>query len=135
MSKIDYKKELNAQQQKVVTEADGPSLVLAGAGSGKTRTLIYRLAYLLENEIDPESILLATFTNKAANEMLHRVEALLSFQPYGLWGGTFHHLGNISLRRYAVSLGYTPDFNIADRDDSCRIIKNYLSRLKIVLIS
>src|SRR3989338_11714388 len=75
--KIDYQKELNTEQLAVVTQAEGPCLVLAGAGSGKTRTLVYRVAYLLERGVKPNRILLVTFTNKAAKEMLNRVEALL----------------------------------------------------------
>ncbi len=121
---VDYAANLNPEQYEVVTEADGPCLVLAGAGSGKTRTLIYRVAYLLDRGIDPHRILLVTFTNKAAREMLDRVEGLLKFQPRGLWGGTFHHLGNICLRRYASRLGYTPEFSILDREDSKDLIKS-----------
>ncbi|OQX85154.1 MAG: hypothetical protein B6D55_07860, partial [Candidatus Omnitrophica bacterium 4484_70.2] len=105
--KINYEKELNPQQLKVVKEADGPSLVLAGAGSGKTRVLIYRLAYLLEKGINPQNILLVTFTNKAAQEMIHRAEALLKLNLSSLWAGTFHHIGNIILRKEAEVLGYT----------------------------
>src|SRR5947199_3390845 len=97
-SKIDFAAELNAQQCAAVTAPPGPLLVIAGAGSGKTRTLTYRVAYLIENGVEPESILLLTFTNKAAREMLDRVESLLgiSFPPH--WGGTFHHVGNRMLR-------------------------------------
>jgi len=126
---IDYKKELNAEQYEVVTKADGPCLVLAGAGSGKTRTLVYRVAYLLEKEVNPENILLVTFTNKAANEMLDRVKSLLGVKPEDLWGGTFHHIGNLILRKYAHKLGYQRNFNILDQDDSISLIKNAMESL------
>src|SRR5437762_4772033 len=90
---IDYAAELNEQQLAAVTASPGPLLVIAGAGSGKTRTLTYRVAYLLENGIDPRNILLLTFTNKAAREMLDRVANLLPVAASGLWGGTFHSIG------------------------------------------
>jgi len=121
--RIDYRKDLNDEQYAVVTSAEGPCLVLAGAGSGKTRTLIYRLAYLLERGVSPESILLVTFTNKAARNMQDRVEMLLKTKPRGLWNGTFHHIGNRSLRKYAESVGYKPDFGILDEEDSRSLIK------------
>lgn len=120
---IDYRRELNQEQYEVVTKGDGPCLVLAGAGSGKTRTLVYRVAYLLEKGVDPENILLMTFTNKAANEMMERVKGLLGMKPEGLWGGTFHSIGNLILRRYAPKLGYQNNFNILDQDDSVSLIK------------
>src|SRR6476619_5937653 len=91
---IDYAAELKEQQLAAVTDPPGQMLVLAGAGSGKTRTLTYWLAYLLENGIDPRNILLLTFTNKAAREMLNRVANLLPVDASGLWGGTFHSVGN-----------------------------------------
>jgi DNA helicase-2/ATP-dependent DNA helicase PcrA len=116
--KIDYQAELNKEQLDAVLHGDGPCLVLAGAGSGKTRTLVYRVAYLIEKGIDPKNILLVTFTNKAAREMLNRVEVLLKCSPKGLWGGTFHHIGNAILRRYAKNLGYDSKFNILDSEDS-----------------
>ena len=126
---IDYKNKLNPEQYQVVTEADGPSLVLAGAGSGKTRTLVYRVAYLIENGVPPENILLVTFTNKAAKEMMDRVQGLLGFKPEGFWGGTFHHIGNRILRRYAAKLGYQPNFTILDSDDSESFTKQAMSEL------
>src|SRR6187200_1294015 len=89
---IDYAAALNAQQLAAVTAAPGPALVIAGAGSGKTRTLVYRVAYLLENGVLPQSILLLTFTNKAAREMLERVSNLIPHDIQGLWGGTFHSI-------------------------------------------
>jgi len=120
---IDFKGALNEQQYEVVTGAEGPALVLAGAGSGKTRTLIYRLAYLLERGIPPKNILLMTFTNKASHEMRDRTELLLKYTPKGLWSGTFHHVGNRSLRMYASEMGYPRDFGILDQHDSGDLIK------------
>src|SRR5678815_4468026 len=114
---IDYAKELNEQQYSAVTAPPGPSLVIAGAGSGKTRTLIYRVAFLLEQGIPPERILLLTFTNKAAQEMMRRVTALLGTELRGLWGGTFHSIGARLLRPHAELLGYRRDFTILDRED------------------
>jgi len=92
--------------------------VLAGAGSGKTRTLTYRVAYLLEKGIKPENILLVTFTNKAAKEMLRRIENLLGYKPKGLMGGTFHHVANILCRKYAKVIGFDNKFSILDTSDS-----------------
>jgi DNA helicase-2/ATP-dependent DNA helicase PcrA len=120
---IDYAAELNEQQCAAVTAAPGPALVIAGAGSGKTRTLTYRVAFLLEQGIAPERILLLTFTNKAAKEMMRRVADLLGGELSGLWGGTFHSIGNRVLRRHAKELGYQPDFSILDRDDSKELIQ------------
>jgi DNA helicase-2/ATP-dependent DNA helicase PcrA len=116
---IDYRKELNEQQYAAVTaDGGGPVLVIAGAGSGKTRTLTYRVAWLVEHSVPPERILLLTFTNKAAREMLRRVENLLPTDVSAIWGGTFHHVGNRILRRHAKLLGYGNDFTILDREDS-----------------
>src|SRR5213083_3296015 len=103
---IDYARELNEQQCAAVTAPPGPALVIAGAGSGKTRTLIYRVAYLLEQGIPPERILLLTFTNKAAREMMRRVADLLGSELSSLWGGTFHAIGQRFLRRHAQHIGY-----------------------------
>src|SRR6185503_18520611 len=108
--RIDYARELNPQQHAAVTALPGPALVIAGAGAGKTRTLIYRVAYLLEQGIPPDRILLLTFTNKAAKEMMRRVADLLGGDISTLWGGTFHAIGNRILRRHADSLGYPRDF-------------------------
>ncbi len=121
---ISYQDNLNPQQLRVVKEAEGPALVLAGAGSGKTRVLIYRLAYLLEKGVQPQNILLATFTNRAANEMANRAEILLKSTLKGLWAGTFHHLGNISLRKEASLLGYSSDFTIVDSQDAKDLIED-----------
>jgi DNA helicase-2/ATP-dependent DNA helicase PcrA len=119
---IDYVDELNEQQLAAVSAPPGPILVIAGAGSGKTRTLTYRVAYLLENGIDPQNILLLTFTNKAAREMLGRVANLLPVDAGGLWGGTFHSVGNRILRRHGTALGYSSGFTIMDREDQKDLI-------------
>jgi DNA helicase-2/ATP-dependent DNA helicase PcrA len=128
---IDYERELNPQQLAAVTAPPGPALVLAGAGSGKTRTLIYRVAYLLEQGIPPERLLLLTFTNKAAREMMRRVAQLLGAELHALWGGTFHAVAARLLRRHADRLGYQPGFSIQDRDDSLQMLKACLAESKI----
>ncbi|MCL5674749.1 MAG: ATP-dependent helicase [Candidatus Omnitrophica bacterium] len=123
---FDFKKELNEEQLKVVLEASGPSLVLAGPGSGKTRTIIYRTIYLLKQEVKPSSICLLSFTNKAAMEMVKRIEDSLGVFPKNLIAGTFHHVGNLFLRRYANTINLTPNYLILDRDDSVSLIKDIL---------
>ncbi|MDO8668863.1 MAG: ATP-dependent helicase, partial [Candidatus Buchananbacteria bacterium] len=129
--KIDYKAELNDEQYKVVTGGEGPCLVLAGAGSGKTRTLVYRVAYLLEKGVEPNRILLVTFTNKAAKEMISRIELLLKYKPKGLWGGTFHHVGNRILRIYGKEIGIDSNFNILDSEDSKSLVKSCRNNVSI----
>jgi len=124
---VDYAAELNEQQLAAVTAPPGPILVIAGAGSGKTRTLTYRVAYLLENGIDPRNILLLTFTNKAAREMLNRVANLLPVDASGLWGGTFHSIGNRILRRHGSALGYSSGFTIMDREDQKDLINTVVA--------
>jgi DNA helicase-2/ATP-dependent DNA helicase PcrA len=119
---IDYAKELNPEQLAAATAPPGPALVLAGAGSGKTRTLTYRVAYLVENGIPPDRILLLTFTNKAAREMMHRASALVPQDITSLWGGTFHSIGNRLLRRNAQQVGLASDFTIMDREDTKDIL-------------
>ncbi|HUF02933.1 MAG TPA: ATP-dependent helicase [Aridibacter sp.] len=114
-----YRSELNDEQFRVVTSKPGPTLVIAGAGSGKTRTITYRVAYLLEHGVSPDKILLATFTNRAAREMLGRVEALTGTQNvHRVWGGTFHRVANLLLRRHAVSIGYDSNYTILDSEDA-----------------
>lgn len=128
---IDYPRELNEQQCAAVTAPPGPALVIAGAGSGKTRTLIYRVAYLLEQGIPPDRILLLTFTNKAAGEMMRRVNDLLGHELTSLWGGTFHSIGNRILRQHAALLGYQRDFTIMDRDDAKHLISTCVAESDI----
>lgn len=124
---IDYQKELNAQQFEAVTAGPGPMLVIAGAGSGKTRTLTYRVAYLLDQGVMASNILLLTFTNKAAREMQDRVSLLLPGQADGLWGGTFHSIGNKILRRHAETLGWRRGFSIMDREDQEDLMKTVIA--------
>lgn len=128
---LDYKNNLNYQQLRVVEEAQGPCLVLAGAGSGKTRVLIYRLYYLLEKGVNPHNILLVTFTNKAAKEMIHRAESLIKTNLSGLWAGTFHHIGNIILRQEAQIIGYSSNFTIIDKEDSFDLIQDCIEELDL----
>ena len=121
---IDYRAELNEQQWAAVTSPKGPALVIAGAGAGKTRTLTYRVAYLLEQGIPPECILLLTFTNKAAREMMQRVGDLLGAQTLIPWGGTFHSIGARMLRRHCDRIGFQPDFTIMDREDATQLLQS-----------
>ncbi len=118
LAPIDFSAALNAEQLAVVKGADGASLVISGAGSGKTRTIIYRVAYLLSLGVPAEEILLLTFTNKAAREMLSRVQELLGGVSGKLTGGTFHHVCNLLLRRYAPLIGFKNNFSILDQEDS-----------------
>jgi len=120
---IDYANELNEQQLAAVTSPPGSALVIAGAGSGKTRTLTFRVAWLLEQGVPAHRILLLTFTNKASREMLDRVSTLLPSATDGLWGGTFHSIGNRILRRHAERIGYKPGFSIMDREDQEDLIE------------
>src|SRR5689334_10869520 len=128
---IDYARELNEQQRAAVTALPGPALVIAGAGSGKTRTLTYRVAYLLEQGIPPDRILLLTFTNKAAKEMMRRVSDILGGDLSTLWGGTFHAIANRILRRHADRLGYRSDYTILDREDARVLLKASMDDLQI----
>ena len=128
---IDYDKELNPEQLRVVMEEGGPLLVIAGAGSGKTRTLTYRVARLMESGVPPERILLATFTNKAARSMLTRVETLIGRAIGGLWGGTFHHCAHLTLRAHAPRLEYTRNFSILDSEDARQLINTCIAEIGI----
>jgi len=128
---IDYARELNEQQFAAVTAPPGASLVIAGAGSGKTRTLTYRVAFLLEQGIPADRVLLLTFTNKAAREMMRRVAELLGQELSELWGGTFHSVGNRVLRQHAPLLGFSRDFGILDREDSKHLLATCLAESAI----
>jgi ATP-dependent DNA helicase UvrD/PcrA len=126
---IDYEKDLNPAQLEAVTVPSGPVLVIAGAGSGKTRTIVYRVAWLVEHGIDPASILLLTFTRKAAEEMLNRAAQLLDSRVSGVAGGTFHSTGNLLLRRYAGLVGFDSSFSIMDQADSFEILEHFRKSL------
>jgi DNA helicase II / ATP-dependent DNA helicase PcrA len=126
---IDYRGALNAQQLAAVTAGEGPSLVIAGAGSGKTRTLVYRVAYLIDSGVDPSNILLLTFTRKSAQEMLQRVGELIGARSQRVCGGTFHSVANLLLRRYGRSIGVEPGFTILDRGDAEDLIALVRSQL------
>jgi len=133
--RIAYEKELNERQLATVMHPGGPMLVLAGAGSGKTRTLVYRVCRLIEDGVPPPKILLLTFTNKAAREMMGRAERLLVNSAGKISGGTFHSAGHRILRRYAEKLGYSPRFSIMDREDSKELMAAALTSLSEELVS
>ena len=121
---IDFRAQLNDEQFAAVTAEPGPLLVLAGAGSGKTRTLTYRVAYLLAQGVRPGDILLLTFTNKAAKEMLHRVHELTGVEPGRFWGGTFHSIGHRALRMHGETIGLPRSFTILDADESEGVLRD-----------
>src|SRR5215472_14896087 len=127
--KIKYAELLNQAQLAAVTHRDGPLLVIAGAGSGKTRTLIYRVARLIESGVPPGAILLLTFTRRAAQEMLRRVEMLIGERGGQVSGGTFHSFANQVLRRYGNVIGLKPNFTILDRSDMEDIINLLRGRM------
>ena len=128
-NKIDYKKVLNPAQLEAVISLDGPILVIAGAGSGKTRTLVYRVARLVESGVPPESILLLTFTRKAAQEMLDRASSLADPRCTFVSGGTFHSLAFKVLRTHAEALGYSNSFTILDRSDMEEVLRSLIPEL------
>lgn len=123
MEEIDYLSELNDPQREGVVTTEGPCMLIAGAGSGKTRVLTYRIAHLIHNGTDPFSIMALTFTNKAAKEMRHRIEKMVGSDARNLWMGTFHSVFARILRAEAPHLGYPRDFTIYDTDDSKSLIK------------
>jgi DNA helicase-2/ATP-dependent DNA helicase PcrA len=125
---IDYKRELNTAQYQAVTAGDGPILVVAGAGSGKTRTLVYRVAWLVERGVEPGSILLLTFTRRAADEMITRATSMLDHRCQRVAGGTFHWLANKILHRYSRYVSLEPDFSVMDRSDAEDVINNPIGK-------
>ncbi len=126
--KIDYEKELNPAQLEAVKHKSGPLLVVAGAGSGKTKTLVYRSARLIEDGVDPQNILLLTFTKKAAKQMLNRASSILDERCDKIVGGTFHSFCNLILRKYSSFLGLKNSFTIMDSAD-CEDVILHLTNL------
>ncbi len=119
---INYRNELNPAQFEAASAVSGAYLIIAGAGTGKTRTLVYRVARLVELGYDPQSIVLLTFTRKAANEMMNRASILLDNRCAKIRGGTFHSFANLTLRKYAKAMGINPSFTILDQGDSEDVI-------------
>lgn len=130
-SGIDYAKELNSEQYAAVSSPEGRALVIAGAGSGKTRTLTFRVAWLLDHSVASRNILLLTFTNKAAREMIQRVRELVKQDTADLWAGTFHSIGSRILRKHAEEIGFTRAFTILDRDDQKSMINSIVGTMDV----
>jgi DNA helicase-2/ATP-dependent DNA helicase PcrA len=128
---IDYRAALNAAQYAAVTSLNGPHLIVAGAGTGKTRTITYRVAYLVELGVPPEAILLLTFTRRAASEMLRRAALLLDARCERVAGGTFHSFANLVLRQYAPLIGFESSFTILDQGDAEDVVNLLRTRLKL----
>lgn len=128
-------KELNDQQREAVEFNSAPNMIIAGAGSGKTRVLTYKIAYLLENEYEPESILALTFTNKAAREMKNRIHQLVGKKAEKIWMGTFHSIFAKILRIESDKIGYANNFSIYDREDSVSLVSNILQNFNVSLDS
>ena len=123
---------LNEWQLDAVKTTDGPLLILAGAGSGKTRVLTYRVAYLVnEHNVDPYNVLAITFTNKAANEMKERIMAMLGPKAYSIQISTFHALGVLIMKENYEKAGYKPNFTILDSDDALTLIKKIIKDLNL----
>ncbi len=128
---MPFLKDLNIAQREAVMAIDGPVMIIAGAGSGKTRVLTYRIAYLIQKGVYPDNILALTFTNKAANEMKERIKSLIGRKADGLWMGTFHSIFARILRLECEKLGYGRNFSITDTDDGLALIKNIMAILNI----
>jgi len=128
---INFEEGLNEEQLSIINNIKGPMLVIAGAGSGKTRTITYSVAKLLSSGVRPSEIMLVTFTNKAANEMIERVENLLGKRPKGIWGGTFHSIANRFIRIYAKTLGLKPNYTIMDETDAKALMKLSIEKANV----
>ena len=126
-SGLNLDEDLNPQQRAVVKAAPGEILVLAGAGTGKTRTLIYRVARLVQLGCPPERLMVVTFTNRAARELVSRVEAVLGIDMRKTAAGTFHHVGHRILRRHAEAVGLSPDFGILDPEDARDLVSGCIA--------
>ena len=127
--KVDYENELNEAQLEAVKTKDGAILVVAGAGTGKTKTLTYRCARLIEDGIKPENILLLTFTKKASREMLNRASLVLDERCDNIAGGTFHSFANLILRKYSSYLGLKNNFTIMDSVDAQDVVQHITNSL------
>ena len=128
---VNFEENLNEEQLEIIRNIEGPMLVIAGAGSGKTRTIVYSVAKLLLSGVRPNEIMLVTFTNKAASEMIRRVEDLLGKRPKGIWAGTFHSIANRFIRKYAKRLGLKPNYTIMDETDAKALMKLSIERADI----
>ncbi|MCZ2481351.1 UvrD-helicase domain-containing protein [Aquirufa nivalisilvae] len=128
---MDYLAGLNEPQRQAVLHTEGPLMIIAGAGSGKTRVLTYRTAHLIQQGIDPFQILLLTFTNKAAGEMRHRIESVIGKEAKNIWMGTFHSVFAKILRFEGEKLGYTSNFSIYDTDDSKSLLRTIIKELNL----
>ncbi|MHA2121681.1 MAG: ATP-dependent helicase, partial [Promethearchaeota archaeon] len=130
-NEINFKEDLNEEQLDIINNIKGPMLVIAGAGSGKTRTITYSVAKLLSSGIRPSQIMLVTFTNKAASEMIKRVETLLGKRPKGIWAGTFHSIANRFIRIYAKTLGLKANYTIMDEADARALMKLSINKANV----
>ena len=130
-NEINFEEDLNDEQLEIVNNIKGPMLVIAGAGSGKTRTITYSVAKLLLSGVRPSQIMLVTFTNKAADEMIKRVETLLGKRPKGIWAGTFHSIANRFIRRYAKTLGLKANYTIMDEIDAKALMKLSIEKANV----
>ncbi|HRD38737.1 MAG TPA: UvrD-helicase domain-containing protein, partial [Bacteroidia bacterium] len=129
---MSYINELNPAQREAALASDGPVMIIAGAGSGKTRVLTYRIAHLIDNGVDPFNILALTFTNKAAREMKERIAKIVGSQnAKNIWMGTFHSIFAKILRYEAEKIGYPNNFTIYDTDDSKSVIKEILKQFNL----
>ena len=131
MRNLEYLKNLNSAQKEAVITTEGPILVVAGAGSGKTRVLTYKIAYLMTQGVDPFNILALTFTNKAAKEMKERIADIVGGEAKNLWMGTFHSVFARNLRIEAHKIGYTSNFTIYDSDDSQKLVARIIKELNL----
>src|SRR4030095_13715317 len=122
---------LNPEQKRAVEEIEGPSMIIAGAGSGKTRVLTYKIAYLIESGISPHEILALTFTNKAANEMKQRIFRLVGPHAQNIWMGTFHSIFARILRFEAKFIGFDRNFSIYDDDDSDKLVETIMKEFQM----
>ncbi|MDG1720093.1 MAG: UvrD-helicase domain-containing protein, partial [Bacteroidia bacterium] len=131
MPEPQYLKDLNPEQKAAVIQTDGPIMIVAGAGSGKTRVLTYRIAHLIATGVDPFNILSLTFTNKAAKEMRYRIEGVVGLEARNIWMGTFHSVFAKILRIEADKIGYPQNFTIYDSDDSKSLIKSIVKEMNL----